>query len=468
MRGGEDPSTRRPPLSVPDGFELLEELGRGGSAAVWRARYALTGEDVALKVWFRPLLDDHERQRFRNECRWHRELSGHPRIVDWVWASSPHDGTPWIATRLHGISLSEYLLEEGRPPLETAVQLGLDLLDGLAAMHSRGLIHRDIKPSNLLVLDGRGALCDLGIAMPDDEVTREWRAGTPGYLPPELADDDADGMQPPDRRSDVWAAAATISRMIGDDAPSPIDHLVYAAAGSTNRLDRPADGQEFASRLRSAARQAGLQVPGEVDQHEPTRALRRRRALLAGVAASLAIVALTAAATARLVTGIRTASASQAAATAALQVLPDVGPNDRPLVRDHRNAGRCEGKPLPGGTQQLRVGNHVLAITRVFYDDRGVACAKLEKAPASGLYNQKTYLALSLCNAEGQCDYDWNRYRIDAGPVKISAVHGCVAWRASAMNAPETEWLLRDRTGSAGCVSGTSPSTAAARSSPGG
>ncbi len=81
---------------VPEGFEVLGELGRGSTAVVWHARYALTGEEVALKVWSRSLRDEHQRRRFTNECRWHRELSGHPNIVRWVWASNQHDEMPWL------------------------------------------------------------------------------------------------------------------------------------------------------------------------------------------------------------------------------------------------------------------------------------------------------------------------------------------------------------------------------------
>ena len=447
------------PPYVPEGFDVTGELGRGSSAVVWQARYRLTGEVVALKVWNRPLLDEFERRRFARECHWHRALSGHPNIVAWVWASEPDDGRPWIATAPHGRSLAQLLAEEG-PPSDLAVSLGLslDLLDGLAAMHVRGLIHRDITPSNLLVLDGRGALCDLGIAMPVEEVTREYRAGTPGYVAPELEDDEQ--AQPPDRRTDVYSAAVTIGRMLGDAAPHPVDHLVHAVAASDRREDRPADAQDFARRLRLAMRDAGMAArPGaarpEVHAEEPADqqrpAPRLRRSVVRAAAAAVLLVA--AAVLGATVTWWQTRDEqpAEAAVQAVLRAMPDVAPGGQPQLRAARGAGRCDGQPLAGGFHEYRVNGQVVAWTRIWHDAAGQACAKFAKTPASGLYNRKTYLALSLCDPQGRCDHDWNRYRIDAGPVKVAAIDGCLTWRVSMADAAGTGWLLRDQMHSTGC-----------------
>lgn len=363
-----------------------------------------------------------------------------------------------MATQHYGTSLADHLsTATGSLSVETGLQLSLDLLDELAAMHRRGLIHRDIKPSNVLVHDDRGALCDLGIAMPVVEITREWRAGTPGYIAPELEDGSEQAL-PPDRQSDVYSAAVTISRIIGDRAPAPIDHLVHAVAASDKREDRPADAQEFGRRLRSAIRASGIELAtdGEARGARPEHTIGRRRTSLAvAICAALMVAALTGAAATWLLTrGVRQEAQVKASTQAALAALPDIGPSDIPQIRSARVAGRCAGQPLRNGTQQHRdASGRVIAITRVYYNNQGQACAKFEKAPASGLYNQKTYLALSLCNAQGQCDHDWNRYRIDAGPVKISVIDGCVTWRVSAMNTAETTWPVRDQLGTAGCPS---------------
>lgn len=486
---------------VPSGFEVERLLGHGGSAVVWLARHTATGEAVALKVWRRPLADDHERRRFSNECRRHRQLSGHPNIVDWFWASGPDEGNPWTATRPHGTSLAEYLAEHGSPDLAVALDLSLDLLDGLAAMHRRGLIHRDIKPGNVLIHEGRAALCDLGIAMPVEEVTREYRAGTSGYLAPEL-DGRGDPGQQPDRRSDVYSAALTISRMIGDDAPHDVDHLVHARAGSSRREDRPHDAAEFGRQLRAAIRASSIatgSAAGRRRPRSPERHHRGRAAALSAVAA-LAIAGAgfagaaitrgdsagsasalgpsvthpptnrgtaggtaTAAGTPPIGAGASptagtpratipaTPAAGTSAALGALAAAPDIGPGMQPVLRGVRAPGECAGQPLPGGTQVHRVGGRALAVTRVYADGRGRVCAMLEKASDGGLYNQKSYLALSLCNALGQCDHDWNEYRVNAGPVAVGSPDACVTWRVSAMDAAGRRWLIADQFGAAPC-----------------
>jgi hypothetical protein len=98
-----------------------------------------------------------------------------------------------------------------------------------------------------------------------------------------------------------------------------------------------------------------------------------------------------------------------------------------------------------------RAGGLALAVTRVYYDTRGQVCAIVEKTQEGGLYNERSYLALSLCNARGQCDHDWSQYRINAGPVTVGAADGCVTWRVSAMDAAGRHWLIEDQLGLAGC-----------------
>lgn len=456
---------------VPDGFEVLDEFGRGRAAVVWRARYLLTDEVVALKVWWRPLDDEYERRRFSAECQWHRRLSGHPNVVGWVWASSPTAGHPWIATQVHGTSLAERLRRDGPPDLPTALGIGLDLLDGLAAMHARGLLHRDVKPSNVLVDDdGRAALCDLGIVLPVDEVTRECGAGTPGYVAPELEHEG----QHPDRRSDVYSAAAVIATLVGDRAPEPVDHLVHAVAGSDRPEDRPADAADFARRVRSAMRGAGVAAPAVGAGAAPTRPRRRRSVLTAAaLSAVLAGGAATGVAVERWRSGddggaaargavdaptTAAAPTTQAApdpvaARAVLAVVADVGPDGRPVLRPPKPSGFCVADQPPAESVDVPSGGQVVASVRLYLTEGGWACAKFVKSTTSGLHDTPSYLALSLCNSRGDCDHDWNRYAVDAGPVRVRVPDGCLTWRVSAMDAAETQWLVRDESGTRGCRS---------------
>jgi len=189
--------------AVPDDFVAIgPPIASGGSAVVWRARHRVTGREVALKVWLHPLNTAEQRAQFDAESRLHQQLSGHPHVVPWLWAAAPADAPAWMATELYGEALSE-LTAEAPLSLSAGVVIGLDLLDGLAAVHATGVVHRDVKPDNVLVKDGRAALCDLGIAMHVDTLTGDTGAGTIAYLAPELLRPGAD--QSPDFRSDVYS-----------------------------------------------------------------------------------------------------------------------------------------------------------------------------------------------------------------------------------------------------------------------
>jgi hypothetical protein len=273
---------------VPAHFRALRVLGEGSTAVTWLAHHEVTGQDVALKVWRSPLRDPAGRQRFVNECRWHRLLDGERGIVGWIWASEPDLEHPWTATQPHGLTLTEYLRRYQVTPAQ-AVRLSLDILDGLCAVHRRGLVHRDINPNNVLVDDSGAALCDFGLAMPVDGVTMDRAAGTPGFVAPEL------DAEVPGFRSDVYSAAQTIARLLGSDVPAAVDHLVTAVAGSTRPADRPADAMEFAARFRtvvnetlrletSAAEPVTLSVPGSADDVTTTRRRRRARRWMPWVA----------------------------------------------------------------------------------------------------------------------------------------------------------------------------------------
>jgi eukaryotic-like serine/threonine-protein kinase len=133
--------------AVPDDFVAIgPPIASGGSAIVWRARNRVSGKEVALKVWHHPLSSAEQRAQFDAESRLHQQLSGHPHIVTWLRAAAPADAPAWMATELYGQALSELTAETGPLDLQQGVVIGLDLLDGLAAVHAKGVVHRDVKP----------------------------------------------------------------------------------------------------------------------------------------------------------------------------------------------------------------------------------------------------------------------------------------------------------------------------------
>ncbi|TDU01661.1 ricin-type beta-trefoil lectin protein [Streptomyces sp. 846.5] len=234
-----------------DGFVQLGIVGYGSSAEVYRARNTTFDDEVALKVWRRPL-DPEERQRFLRECALHRRLSGHPNIVGFLWADAPGAGPAWIATELCEQSLEARLRRPQGLSGDQALALADDILSGLAEIHRQGHVHRDVKPSNVLLRQGRAMLCDLGIAQPLGRHTLNAPAGTAGYLAPELG-----RGQQPDHRSDVYSAAVTLFEVLDRHLNAPLE-LLLTRASSTLPADRPADAAVFLTQLRQATGDAAV------------------------------------------------------------------------------------------------------------------------------------------------------------------------------------------------------------------
>ena len=277
--------------AVPDDFVAIgPPIATGGSAVVWRARHRVTGREVALKVWHHPLSTAEQRAQFDAESRLHQQLSGHPHIVPWLWAAAPADAPAWMATELHGQALSELTRRTGPLSLQEGVVIGLDLLDGLAAVHAKGVVHRDVKPENVLVKDGRAALCDLGIAMHVDTLTGDTGAGTTAYLAPELLR--RGGDQSPDFRSDVYSAARTIRTAVGDDVPDALDQLLTRAE-SEEPADRPADAADFRDRLEKVSDRLGLAAPVDAVEAGPPSSRRRSLIIVAACVIAVAVIATT-------------------------------------------------------------------------------------------------------------------------------------------------------------------------------
>lgn len=214
-------------------YEIVGELGRGGQGVVHLARRRDTGELVALKVLLaRVAVEGPARAAFLREIENNRALR-HPNIVRFHDSGS-YGASFYLACEFcEGGSLEQLLRERGGTlPPDEAVPITLQLLDGLHHAHTseltpegaRGLVHRDIKPSNVLLAGSRPRLIkigDFGLAKAFDRAglsgltATGTAAGTVAYMPrvqlvnykyakPEV---------------DVWAAAATLYRMLTGAAP---------------------------------------------------------------------------------------------------------------------------------------------------------------------------------------------------------------------------------------------------------
>jgi hypothetical protein len=212
-------------------YEVLSSLGAGGMGEVYRARDRRLGRDVALKVLRGDAASDARRlRRFETEARAVAALS-HPNITA-VHDVGSDDGVPYVVFELlSGETLRERLCR-GAVPYRKAVELGIQVCQGLAAAHARGILHRDLKPENLFltrrgplkILDFGLAKLTLGAEAGEGHSTGETETqpgvlmGTVGYLSPEQA-----FGRPADARSDVFAAGVVLYEMISGRRPFHAD-----------------------------------------------------------------------------------------------------------------------------------------------------------------------------------------------------------------------------------------------------
>ncbi len=213
------------------GFELIEPLGEGSFAAVWRARQVRLDRDVAVKV-LDPIVarDPTTARRFEREGRAAANLD-HPAIVP-VYEAGDDDGLYYLAMRLvDGETLADLFDREGPLPLDRVLTLLAPVAAALDHAHAAGLVHRDVKPANILLEDDRVYLSDFGIAASAREVGRYTTGsiGTADYMAPEQArGDDLD------HRADLYALGCVAYHALTGAPPFRRDDLVATLVAHGN------------------------------------------------------------------------------------------------------------------------------------------------------------------------------------------------------------------------------------------
>jgi len=198
-------------------YELLEELGRGGMAEVYKARDRALGRIIALKFLSPSLVGDTVAMRlFAREARAAAALN-HPGIVT-IYDIGVIDGRPFISMEfIEGTDLRTLLTEKRSLPLTAAVDLGARLALALDYAHERQVIHRDIKPANVIVAtDGLVKLLDFGVAkaIRGGKGAASMLAGTPQYMAPEqLSQGEIDG------RADIFSLGVLLYRVLTAKRP---------------------------------------------------------------------------------------------------------------------------------------------------------------------------------------------------------------------------------------------------------
>src|SRR5258705_7714779 len=199
-------------------YVIVRPLGKGGMGQVYEAEETESGRRVAIKILSRGLGDDEERERFLREGQLAAALS-HPNTV-YVFGTTEVQGFPVIAMELApGGTLKDRV---GDTPLAppAAVDAMLQVIAGLDAAASIGILHRDIKPSNCFVdRDGRVLVGDFGLSVATS--SRDARGmspgiilGTPGFASPEQLRSES-----LDVRSDIYAVGATLFYLLAGRAP---------------------------------------------------------------------------------------------------------------------------------------------------------------------------------------------------------------------------------------------------------
>jgi len=204
-----------------DQFEILELIGRGGMGDVYRGLDLRLKRDVALKVLPADFARNPARvMRFEREARAASALS-HPNIVH-VYQVGHTDGVYWIVSELVSGHSLRHLIERGALSVRQAIEVAIQIADGLAAAHAAGIVHRDLNPGNaMLTPEGRAKILDFGLAKSGHVIagtngtpaagltTPGLIMGTPGYMAPEQI-----SGKPADARSDIFGLGVILYEML--------------------------------------------------------------------------------------------------------------------------------------------------------------------------------------------------------------------------------------------------------------
>ena len=209
-------------------YEILELVGFGGMAVVFKAYDLLENRHVAVKILKDEYLHNEEfRRRFRNESKAIAMLS-HPNIVR-VFDVNFSDTVQYIVMEyIDGITLKEYIGQQGAVKWKETIHFTVQILRALQHAHDNGIVHRDIKPQNVMLLqDGTIKVMDFGIAHVQNYSTitiSDKAIGTVHYISPEQAKG-----RPADERSDIYSTGVILYEMLTGKLPFDADSAVSVA-----------------------------------------------------------------------------------------------------------------------------------------------------------------------------------------------------------------------------------------------
>ena len=220
-----------------DRYEILEVIGEGGMAVVYKALCHRLNRYVAIKIMRDDMAKDEEfRRRFCAESQAVAMLS-HPNIVA-VYDVSHSDEIEYIVMELvDGITLKQYMDKRGKLGWNETLHFVKQTARALEHAHQRGIIHRDIKPQNIMLLkDGTIKVGDFGIAALENEIYENdgQAIGSVHYIAPEQARGEF-----PDARSDIYSLGVAMYEMLTAQLPYTGDTLQEIAVKHMNATPTP-------------------------------------------------------------------------------------------------------------------------------------------------------------------------------------------------------------------------------------
>lgn len=216
----------KPGMFISDRYEIIDKVGSGGMADVYKAKCHRLNRYVAIKV-LKPEYSDDKNfvKKFRGEAQSAAGLS-HPNIVN-VYDVGDDNGLHYIVMELvEGITLKSFIERKGKLEVKEAVGIAIQIAMGMEAAHTNHIIHRDIKPQNIIISrEGKVKVTDFGIAKAINSNTITSNAmGSVHYLSPEQA---RGGYS--DEKSDIYSLGVTLYEMLSGQVPFAGDNTVSVA-----------------------------------------------------------------------------------------------------------------------------------------------------------------------------------------------------------------------------------------------
>ncbi len=221
----------KPGVYISDRYEIIDKVGSGGMADVYKAKCHRLDRFVAIKI-LKPEYSNDKNfvAKFRAEAQSAAGLS-HPNIVN-VYDVGDDDGLYYIVMELvEGITLKKFIERKGRLEIKEAVGIAIQIAQGMDAAHTNHIIHRDIKPQNIIISRaGKVKVTDFGIAKAATSNTISQNAvGSVHYLSPEQA---RGGYS--DEKSDIYSLGVTLYEMLCGQVPFAGDNSVSVALSHIN------------------------------------------------------------------------------------------------------------------------------------------------------------------------------------------------------------------------------------------